>query len=480
MMLRNLLWDMGGKLGSQIASLAISMLLTRILDPDEFGVMGIAMVFITASSAFLDMGFSRALIQEKQVSLDQYSSVFFLNLAVGLLLGFLCFALAIPISGFYRHEGLEHILQVLSVLFIANSVSLVPGAILARQMNFRAISLTALVSSVLSGVAGVYMAFKGYGVWSLVVQQIMASVIKTVLYFGISKWIPAFTIDWKLIRSLWVYSSHLFTASIIGNIGSRLDVFLIGKWYSTSILGFYSRSQSFESQFRVITSGSLTSVFFSFIARLKDQKELLLETYTRYLHISAFLSTWIAGLLYLITPDIFDLLFTAKWSVAASYFQLMIIAGVGWPISAIMVTLIAAIGNSKTFLRLELIRFFVLLPVFFLGIRSGIVPFLVIMVAVRMAFLLLNIYYVHKELSVSILLQVRIIGTYLGTALLAYLIAAGMMFWMQVKFPVFRIFLMALFFTLASFLLQKLWQTQALTELAAIWAKGKAYLRKIR
>ncbi len=477
-MLRNLIWDMGGKLGTQIVSLVISLVLTRLLGPEEFGVMGIALVFVVVSSVFLDMGFSRALIQEPEVSAEQYSTVFYLNLLIGLILGALCFILAVPISEFYRHEGLERILQVLSFLFLFNSLSLVPGAILARRMNFRAISFTALTSAALSGISGVYMAYQGYGVWSLVVQQIMASVITVVMYFVISKWMPSFTIRWRSIGPLWSYGSRLFSATLIGSLVARLDVFLIGRWYSTSILGFYSRAQSFETQFRNLSAGSLTSVFFPFIARLKDQKDVMLETYLRYLHIASFLSTGMAGILCLVAPDLFIVLFTDKWSATVGYFQLMMIAGFGWPISAIMVTLIAAVGNSKAFLRLEIIRFVVLLPVLFLGLPAGISTFLLIMIGVRIAFLIMNMFYVQKELNVSVGVQARIVSSYLATAIMAYLISAGTMYWIGSEAHLFRLIIMTLVYVASVFLLQKIFRTRAIAELGTLWTNGLRHLRK--
>jgi hypothetical protein len=156
----------------------------------------------------------------------------------------------------------------------------------------------------------------------------------------------------------------------------------------------------------------------------------------------------------------------------------MMVAGFGWPISAIMVTLIAAVGNSKAFLRLEIIRFVVLLPVLFLGLPAGISTFLLIMIGVRIAFLIMNMFYVQKELNVSVGVQARIVSSYLATAIMAYLISAGTMYWIGSEAHLFRLIIMTLVYVASVFLLQKIFRTRAIAELGTLWTNGLRHLRK--
>lgn len=412
-MVRNLFWDMAGKFGAQAVSLVLSFVLTRMLSPGEFGTAGIAMVIIFVSSVFLDMGFARALIQGKDVKQAEYSSVFFLNLFLGVFLMAVCFFAATPLASFYNQPQLEPVLRVLSLLFLINSFSLVPGAILTRRMKFKWIAIAGLISAVVSGSISIVMAAKGYGVWSLVTQYLLSAFLTGILTIYFAKWSPGLIISKKALQPLWAYGSRMFSSSILSSIVTRLDVFIIGKLLNTATLGYYIRAQSIDGAVRQFSSGSLISVFFPAVARLQDQREKLTVLYKRFLHLVSFLSIGVSGLLCLIAPDLFRILFTAKWDTAAVYFQIMCIAAFAWPISALMVTLISGTGNSKAYLRLEFIRIAIQLPVYIFGIMAGITTFLWIFVGVRVISLCLNALFVSREIQISASKQLMIIFFYL-------------------------------------------------------------------
>lgn len=476
-MIKNLMWDMGGKLATQILSLLISLILTRLLDPEEFGVMGIAMVFIVASSVFLDMGFSRALIQETKVTQDQYSSVFYLNLLIGIILGFICFVLAGPIASFYKYSTLTSILKSLSFLFLLNSISLVPGTILSKDMKFRVISITVITSAFISGMVSVVMALHGFGVWSLVVQYLLSALITTVMYFSFSHWSPSLLLSWVSLKPLWTYGSRMFSASLLSSLIGRLDILIIGKLFNASSLGFYSRAQTFENIFRNLSTNSLTSVFFPLAARLKEERDVLIPLYFKYLHLASFFSTGLAGLLCLLAPDMFIVLFTDKWNTASSFFQLMMAAGFGWPISALMITLIAGVGNSKAFLKMEIIRMLILLPVVLFGFYAGIYSFLIIMIGVRICFLIINVLYLSKEMKISALSQFRIIGIYLAGALLAFILSTVIIFWINLSDHLFKVILLTFFYLSIILLFQMILKTRAIAEVLELWQRGIVFLR---
>jgi O-antigen/teichoic acid export membrane protein len=476
-MVKNLLWDLSGKLGAQVVSLVISLVLTRLLSPEEFGVMGIAMVFIFVSWAFMDMGFSRALVQKLEITSQQYSSVFFLNLLIGIVLCTLFFLLAGPISVFYKHAGLESLLRVLSIVFVLNAMAIVPGAVLSRGMKFKFISVASLLSALISGMVSVVMAYQGFGIWSLVVQQLLSSTLTLIFLFYFSRWKPVLSLDLQAIRPLWNYGGRLFMASMLGSLVSRLDIFMIGKLYSTATLGYYSRAQSFENFFRNMSTNSLTAVFFPVVSRLQEKRAELTPMYIRYLHITAFVSAGLVGILFLVTSDLFVVLFTAKWSQAAEYFQLMIMAGFGWPLSALILTLIAALGNARTYLNLEIFRTVVLVPVMVFGIYAGIYAFLAAMVVVRFAFLAVNLYFVSKELKLPVLRQLRIVGTYLGGAVMAVSVSMVMDYVLKPGGHLARVIFLGTSFSLVYLLFQYMLKTEALREMQSVIPKIREYQR---
>jgi O-antigen/teichoic acid export membrane protein len=266
-------------------------------------------------------------------------------------------------------------------------------------------------------------------------------------------------------------------ASLLGSLVSRLDIFIIGKLYSTATLGFYARAQSFENFFRNMSTNSLTSVFFSVVSRLQEKREVLAPMYTRYLHITAFVSAGLVGILYLVTPDLFVILFTEKWNQAVDYFQLMILAGFGWPLSALILTLIAALGNARLYLNLEIFRTVVLVPVMVLGIYAGIHAFLVAMVVVRFSFLAVNLFYVSKELKLPAERQLRIILIYLGGAAVAVSLSMTIQHFLEPGGHLTSVMLLGTSFTAVYLLFQFLLKTEALREMQAVIATIREYQR---
>lgn len=467
-MIRNFLWDMAGKFGAQAISLLLSFALTRMLSPGEFGIAGIAMVIIFVSSVFLDMGFARALVQAKEVRQAGYSSVFFLNLLLGIFLMAVCFFAATPLASFYNQPQLEPVLRVLSLLFLINSFALVPGAVLSREMKFKWIAIAGLISAVVSGSISIVMAAKGYGVWSLVTQYLISAVLMAILTFYFARWSPAFIISKKALQPLWAYGSRMFSSTILSSIVTRLDVFIIGKLFNVTTLGYYTRSQSIDSAVRQFSSGSLISVFFPSAARLQDKREQLTILYKRFLHLVSFLSIGVSGLLYLITPDLFRILFTAKWDTAAIYFQIMCIAAFAWPISALMVTLISGTGNSKAYLRLELLRIAIQLPVYIFGFIAGITTFLWIFVGVRVISLCLNALFVSREIQIRTGEQLLIILYYLIHGIIAGLLTSLISHYFLTGSRVINmgltIFLFCFFFIITQFLAK----TEAFREIVSL------------
>jgi O-antigen/teichoic acid export membrane protein len=462
---------MTGKFGVQAVSLLLSFVLTRLLSPEEFGIAGIAMVIVFVAFIFLDMGFARALVQKKEVGQPEYSSVFFLNLLLGILLMVVCFFTAGPLAIFYEQKKLEPVLKTLSVLFLINSLSLVPGAILLREMKFKWIAVAGMIGAVAAGVISILMAVRGYGVWSLVAQYLISASLTAILSFCFVKWRPAWIMSKKALHPLWVYGSRMFSSSILSSIVTRLDVFIIAKLFNASTLGYYTRAQSIDSAVKSLSTGSLTSIFFPAAAKLQDDRNRLVQFYRRYLHFVSFLSVGLAGLLYLITPDLFRILFTAKWDMAADYFQIMCIAGAVWPMSALMVSLIAASGNSKTFFRLELIRTVIQLPAYFFGIMAGVTTFLWVFVAVRIISVMLNAFFVSKEIAIQTGEQLLIIFNYIVQGAIAMLVTGFFFDYFSIQSMPLRmagIFSLYLFIYITAQLITK---TTAVKEMIFIWRR---------
>lgn len=429
-MFKNIIWDYIGKFGSYLVSFLISIVLTRLLSADEFGIMAMVMVVITLAGIFMDMGFNRAIIQHQEVSELQLSTVFYINAAAAVLLMLLCFFSAGPVAVFYKQPLIKPVLEVASLSFLLNGLNLVPSSLIYKHLKIKTNSIITLVASVVSGIIGIVMAWLGYGVWSLVFQSLISSFIILVFNFIYAHWMPARQFSAASIKPLWHYGSRMFASGLLDRIYSRLDSLIIGKLYSANILGYYYRAQSVESFVKTFSAGGIMGSLFPYIAKHQNNRQHLKDIYVKYLHIISFVSAGFCACLFLLSIDIFDLLFTSRWQYAAELFQLMMLAGIVWPVSSLMVSMISGVGNSKNYLKLEAWKKAVLLPVYVFGFIWGLKGFVTAYVIASYACLFINIIFVQKDIAISTEKQTNIILPYITLAAAAGLITWGAIYWM--------------------------------------------------
>lgn len=425
-MFKNIAWDFIGKFSAQLVRFIISVILARLLTPVEFGVVGMAMAIIIVAHIFLDLGFNGAIIQSKVVSQLQYSTIFYLNAGMALLLTIGCYILAHPLSRFYEQPEIEPVFKVLSLSFLLNGLNLVPAALLYRKLMLKLNSIMTIVASVVSGVVGVIMAFNGYGIWSLVTQTLLHSFLLLVLNFAYVRWLPSFSFSFPSLKPLWKYGSRMFASGLLDNIYTRLDTFIIGKIFSVGILGYYTRAQSVDNFVRQFSVNSIMGALFPYIARQQDNRITLRDLYVRYLHIISFVSVALSGILFLTAGPLFTLLFTSRWAYSAELFQLIAIIGFAWPVSSLMCNIIAGVGNSKAFLRLEVYKKILFLPVYGLGFILGLKGFIGCFIAANFIAIILNAFFVSAEIAITVFAQIKIIASYIvsgiiSTAILWYL-----------------------------------------------------------
>jgi O-antigen/teichoic acid export membrane protein len=411
-MIKNFAWDFLGKISGQVVSFVISVILTRLLFPKEFGIMGMAMSVITIAGVFVGLGFSRAIIQKPQIDKVQYNTVFLINTSIALVLTLVCFFGASPLSRFYEEPLIEPVFRVLSLTFLFNGLSLIPTSLLYKRMNFKMATIFSLSASISSGIVGVLMAYRGYGVWALVTQAVLNSFIALVLSWLYIGWWPGMTFSFPSVRPLWQYGSRMFLSGLLDVFFMRIDAFIIGKVFSPITLGYYTRAQSLDSIVKQLSSNSITSVLFPYISLHQENREGLTGIYKKYLHVISFLSIGLSAIFFLIASDLFTVLFTARWGYAAELFRLMALSGFAWPVSALMVSIIGGVGNSKAYLRLELLKKVVLLPVYLFGFLIGLKVFILGIVLAYLISVWLNALYVSRELLLTTKLQLLVIFSY--------------------------------------------------------------------
>jgi teichuronic acid exporter len=419
MFLKGIFWDLIDKILNQGIGFIISIFLARILTPEDFGLVGMTMVLVSFSQVFMDMGFSTALIQKQEITEEQFSTVFYLNILVGAFLTLLIFICSDLIASFYKQPAISSIMKGISSLFIINSLSIVQTTQFLKTINLKPPAICRGLAVLVSGSIGIVMAYAGFGVWSLVVQSILNAFIYTVLLWVISDWRPKIYFNINCIKDLWGYGSKIFMPNLIESIFSKLDVLIIGKIFSPASLGFYTRAQSLNNLVVQYTSGSLMKVFFPAISKHQHNTTKVTEIYSMTLVVVCFLALGLLSVLYVSAEDIIVLLFTEKWLKSVEYFRILVFGGFAYPLSSLMVNIISARGKSGDYFKLDIIKKVLLSFIFLIGFQIGIRAFLIGLVIFSFMAVLINMYFVSKEINYSITRQIKAVAPYFGMAIIA-------------------------------------------------------------
>lgn len=414
-----LVWDLFGNYGGQVTGFIISIFLARLLTPEDFGLVGMSMVFITVLQVFKDFGFASALIQNKENTSLTYTSVFYINLIAGTLLTVLLYFVAPLIGNFYDNDTVALLVQLLSITFFINSFNIVQSTILRRNLDFKKLTMRDLVSQVIAGVVAVVLAFQGFGVYALVVQQILAAIIQTILLWKLTEWYPKWEFSLAEVKKLTGFSVYVFAAQSVNQLIRQADTLVIGKLFSPATLGFFSRANSLNSLINKNSSSTLTKVFFPVLATIQDDDERFQKIFLKVIHLVSVVSVFLTGVFYLVGEELIIGLFGKKWTPSIVIFKILIIKGFTYPISSMIVNAFLAKGKSRENFHYGNIRKVLQLTPMIVAFMYGFMPFLYAMLAVSIVAWILNIYFTTRSLNVPFMSQLNVV--------LPNLIAAGVM-----------------------------------------------------
>lgn len=349
-------WSFLQKIGSRGLSFIIVILLARLLTPKDFGLVGMLMIFIQISQAIVDGGFNLALIQKKNTDEEDYSSVFYLNLASGLLLYITLFFCAPLISAFYDQPLLIDLLRVLSLVFVINAFSFVQETRLTKEIQFKKLMIVHIPSTIIGGVVSIVMAFFGFGVWSIVAMQVVTRLAYAIQIWIRSKWKPLRSFNKKRVKSLFSFGGKLFIAKIVGTLYNNIFLVVLGKFYPISSVGYYQNSNNLATTPSNTISSVISSVTFPAFATIQDDDKLLKEGYKRAIQQVFFWITPIYVFAGVLAEPLFRFVFTAKWLPAVPYFQWLCVVAIFGSLSTYNLNIVNVKGRSDVFLRLQLIR----------------------------------------------------------------------------------------------------------------------------
>jgi O-antigen/teichoic acid export membrane protein len=365
-------WSAIERLGSQGTQFLFGIILTRILLPEDYGMVGLVLIFIAVGQTLVDAGFSSALIWKKNTTQTDYSSVYYFNIGVSLIIYIFFFFLAPLIARFYEKPELITLIRVICLNFIILSFGVIQQTILYKNFDIKTLAKVNFIGSLLGGILSVILALKGFGVWAIVVQILSKNIISTALLWIFNSWRPIWVFSMGSIKSLFNYGSKIMIAGLLYSIFQNLYFVIIGKIFPIVTLGYYTRAVQL-SEFPVTTVSSIFQrITFPVFSILQDETERLKNAVRKSLRTIVFiLYPVMFGLM--ASSDIFiELMFSAKWLPASIFFKLLCILGLLYPFLVINDEVLKAKGRSGLLLKLQIISKVIIVINFVITYRWGI------------------------------------------------------------------------------------------------------------
>lgn len=351
---KGIIWSAVDKFAVQFGQFVVSVILARILIPEDFGLIGMLTIFIAMSQTFIESGLNIGLIQRQERKEIDFSTLFVFNLAVSVFFYLVLFFSAPFISSFFEQPQLTDLARILGLSLFLNAFAIVQRTKLTIAIDFKSIAKSNVIGMIAGGLSGVTAVTNGCGVWSLVVQILIGSFVTSASLWVLSNWSPSIAFSKKSFDSLFGYGSKLLIAGLYAQILNNVYNICIGKFYPTASLGYYTRAKSFAD----VSAGTITSVLqqatFPILTSVQHDKERLVSIYSRMIRVSAFLIIPIMSLIALLAKPIVILLLTEKWNSLIPLLQWIVFSRVFLPMSAINLNLLNAIGRSDLFLKVDL------------------------------------------------------------------------------------------------------------------------------
>lgn len=349
-------WKLMERFGVYGMQFVLQVILARLLNPEYYGILSLMMVFTVLANVFVQNGFNTALIQNKNVTEDDYSSVFWVSTLIAIVLYAVLFFCAPIIAVFYKMPEIVTPFRVLSLILLPGALNSVQLAKVTKEMDFRTIFTSNIVSIVLSGVIGIILAYFGAGLWALVAQSLLNIIFSCVVMWFTVKWEPVFVCEWKRIKELFSFGWKLLVSSLLDILSQDLSTMVIGLKYSADTLGMYNRGKQFPQFFANSANGAIQSVLLPAMSLEQDDKSQVKSIVKNSISLSCYILFPVMAGLASVAEPLVKLLLTDKWLPCVPYLQIFCITFAFFPVYISNLQAINALGRSEIFLKLEIIK----------------------------------------------------------------------------------------------------------------------------
>lgn len=396
-----LFWASAEQMGNKIIQFVIGIILARLLEPSEFGLIGMITIFISISEGIASGGFSQALIRKKDVKDEDYNTAFFYNFLASIILYAIFYLLSPHIASFYNEIRLEQLVKALMLVVIIDSFAFVQRAKLIKHIDFKSLAKASVISQLLGGIAGIVAAYYGLGVWSLVIKMILTRLIGTINLIIINLWIPKFQLSKNSFSELFGFGSRILLTQLIERIYRNIYLVIIGKFYSPAELGYYTRANMFRGLVSEQLTGTTQKVSLPLLSEIQDDEERLRKAFRRLVSIIFFVSSFLLIGLIPISKAMIQFLIGDKWLPSVPFLQILAIAGILYPVGEINLNVLQVKGRADYILKLQTIKKLISIPVIVLGVYLGLIYLVWGIVLISLIDFFLSTYYSRQLIGFS-------------------------------------------------------------------------------
>lgn len=410
------IWSILERASTQLVGLCIGIVLARLLTPHDYGIVGMASIFLTLSGIFVDSGFGNALIRKPDKTEDDLSTAFVFNMIVGIVVYSLLFLCAPLIASFFNEPQLMWLIRVIGIMIILNSLCLVQIAILTAKLNIRIQTLINLFSQIPAGIIAILLAYYGAGIYALALQQIIAGIIKVFALWHFADWKLNIGFSKKSFKYLWGFGSKLTGATLIGVFFSESYSLLIGKFIGTNQLGYYSKASHLNSNFNSVGVGVIQKIALPILSQDQNNKVLLAENFREVMRILVLVISPFSVFLFFYSKDIITIIWGIKWIDSAVIFQLLIIGGLFVPISTLSLILLQVVNKTGLILKLEFPKKFLYVIIIFIGFQYGLIGLCYAQIFINILACVINMWFTRSILDYSYFSQMLDVIKYIFLA----------------------------------------------------------------
>jgi len=412
-MIGSVKWTAVEKFSLQGIAFVLSLVMARLLTPEDYGTVGMINIFLAVSRTFIDSGFANALIRKPDRTDDDYCTVFYFNIGISLFCYLVLFFLAPWVANFFDVPILRPILRVQAINLIINSLVQIQVTKLTIDLNFKAGAKIAIISSLVSGAVGIFLAYLGFGVWAIVFQGITSAIVSAICLLYYIRWKPRWVFSKKSFKDMFSYGSKLLASGLLDTVYSNLTTLVIGKFYSSKDLGYYNRGTHF-ARFPVDTANGIVGrVTFPILSKIQNNDEHLIGVYRKYISIMSMVIFFGCALLSALAKPLILFLLTDKWRLSIIFLQIYSFSIMFDHINKINLNLLQVKGRSDLFLKLEILKKTISTAILFSSIPFGVLGICISKVIYTQVAIFINTYYTGKLFGLGYIDQVRDFSKYL-------------------------------------------------------------------